>query len=276
MATSEIETQLAATRQKLTGYGEALGAGALTFFAKDSAARRTLQELDTALEADIAAHVEGYRIVVEALTRAVADESEPALTLLEFDHVTDRVSTLCSRLQEDNEKLRLGDPNALIQALQLEQVLLNERKRLADQYEDIASAVEDLKWVEKANQCIRAFPATQRDVTSKQKALATELVARGFIAQFTENCAALKLVLPVQLRFAGDAGTTDRKIEIANAGVSGVNPSRVLSEGEQSAAALAYSVSLPDPPAAIVSLPVPPTKKSFPEPPTIFSLPSCP
>jgi len=239
MATSEIETQLAATRQKLTGYGEALGDGALTFFAKDSAARRTLQELDTALEADIAAHIEGYRLVVEALTRAVADESDPGLTLLEFDHVTDRVSALCSRLQEDNEKLRRGDPNALIQALQLEQLLLNERKRLADQYEDVASAVEDLKWVEKANQCIRGFPATQRDVTSKQKALATELVARGFIARFTENCAALKLVLPVQLRFAGDAGTTDRKIEIANAGVSGVNPSRVLSEGEQSAAALA-------------------------------------
>jgi hypothetical protein len=169
----------------------------------------------------------------------VADESDPGLTLLPFDHVTDRASALCSRLLEDNEKLRLGDPNALIQALQLEQQLLNERKRLAAQYEDVASAVEDLKWVEKANQCIRGFPATQRDVTSKQKALATELIARGFITRFTENCTALKLVLPVQLRFAGDAGTTDRKIEIANAGVSGVNPSRVLSEGEQSAAALA-------------------------------------
>ena len=54
-----------------------------------------------------------------------------------------------------------------------------------------------------------------------------------------DNCAALKLELPVQFRFAGDAGTTDRKIEIANASVSGIDPSRVLSEGEQTAAALA-------------------------------------
>lgn len=240
MATSDTETELAGTRQTLTGYGGALGKVALTtFFAKESAARRTLQELDTALEADIAAHVEGYRLVVEVLTQAVANESDPGLSLLEYDSVTERVSALVERLQQDNEKLRLDDPNALIQALLLEQQLLNDRKRLTDQYEDVATAVEDLKWVAKANQCIRGFPATQRDVTSKQKALATELVARGFIERFMENCTALKLVLPVQFRFAGDAGTTDRKIEIANAGVTGVDPSRVLSEGEQTAAALA-------------------------------------
>lgn len=239
MATSDIETELAGTRQTLTGYGGALGEVALNFFAKESAARRTLQELDTALEADIAAHVEGYQLVVEALTHAVENESDPGVSLLDDDSVTERVSALVKRLQQDNEKLRLNDPIALIQELLLEQHLLNDRQRLAGQYEEVASAVEDLKWVAKANQCLRGFPATQRDVTSKQKALATELVAQGFVERFTENCTALKLALPVQFRFAGDAGTTDRKIEIANAGVTGVDPSRVLSEGEQTAAALA-------------------------------------
>ncbi len=239
MATSDIETQLAGARQKLKGYGGALSKVALTFFAEESAARRTLQELDTALGADITAHVEGYRLVVEVLTRAVADESEPALSLLEQGYVTERISALVERLQHDNEKLRLNDPNALIQALLLEQQLLNDRKRLADQYEDVVAAVGEIKWVTKANQCVRGFATIQRDVTSKQKILATELVAQGFIARFIENCTALKLVLPVQFRFAGDAGTTDRKIEIANAGVTGIDPSRVLSEGEQTAAALA-------------------------------------
>ena len=239
MVTSVIETQLADTRQKLTGYGGALLKVSLNFFAEDSAARRTLQELDTALEADITAHVEGYRLVVEALSRAVADESELALSLLEQDSVTERISVLVERLQHDNERLRLNDPNALIQALLLEQQLLKDSKRLADQYEDVAAAVVEIKWVAKANQCVRGFSAIQRDVTSKQKALATELVAQGFIARFNENCTALKLVLPVQFRFAGDAGSTDRKIEIANAGVIGVDPSRVLSEGEQTVAALA-------------------------------------
>jgi AAA domain len=239
MATSGIETQLAGARRKLKGYGEALGNVALTFFAKESAARRTLQELDAALEADIAAEVEGYRLVVGALTQAVANECDPGLSLLEYDSVTERIVAFVERLQQDNMKLRLNDPNALIQALLLEQQLLNDRKCLADQYEHVASAVEDLKWVAKAKLCIRGFPATQRDVTSKQKALATKLVAQGFITRFMENCTTLKLTLPVQLRFAGDAGTTDRKIEIANAGVAGIDPSQVLSEGEQTAAALA-------------------------------------
>lgn len=240
MATSDTETELAGTRQTLVGYGEAWGKASLTaFFAKDSAARRTLQELDTALEADIATHVEGYRLVVEALKRAMAGESDPSFSLLEYDSITERVSTLTERLKQENEKLRQDDSNGLIEALLLEQQLLNDRKILADHFEDVATAVEDLKWVEKANQCIREFPVIQRDVTSKQKTLATELVAQGFIERFMENCTALKLVLPVQFRFAGDAGATDRKIEIANACVTGVAPSRVLSEGEQTAVALA-------------------------------------
>lgn len=239
MATSDIETQLAGARRKLTDYGEALGNVALSFFARESAARRTLQELDTALEADITAYVEGYRLVVDALTHAVANESDPGLSLLKYDSVTERVSALVKRLQQDNEKLQLNNPDALIQDLLLEQQQLNDRKRLADQYEDVASAIEGLKWAAKANQCLRELPATQRDVTSKQKALATELVAQGFIERFMENCTALNLVLPVQFRFAGDAGTTDRKIEISNAGLTGIDPSRVLSEGEQTAAALA-------------------------------------
>jgi AAA domain len=239
MVTNDIETELVGIRHALTDYGVALGMVTLTFFAKESGARRTLQELDATLEADIVAHIEGYRLVVEALTQAVAKESEPSLSLLEYEFVTERVSSLIERLQKDNEKLRMDDPNAVIQVLLQEQQLLNDRKCIKDQFEAVATAVEDLKWVTKANQCIRGFPATQRDVTSKQKALATELVAQGFIDRFIKNCSALKLVLPVQFRFAGDAGTTDRKIEIANAGVTGVDPSRVLSEGEQTAAAIA-------------------------------------
>lgn len=237
--TSDVETQLAAARRKLTAYGVALGKVGLAFFARESAARRTLQELDSVLESDIAQHVEGFRLVVDALGQAVAKETVPALSLLTHDTVLGRVSALVTRLEQDNEKLRQSDPQALIDALLSEQQLLKDRHLLAGQYDDIEAAVEDLKWVAKANACARGLPATQREVTSKQKALATELVAQGFIARFTENCTALRLVLPVQFKFAGEAGNTDRKIELANAGVTGVDPSRVLSEGEQTAVALA-------------------------------------
>jgi len=239
MVTSDIEIQLATAHKTMTRYGSDLSEVSTAFFAQDSAARRTLLELDTALEADIAAHVEGFRHVIGALALAVANVSDPLLSLLEYDAISARIVALVERLQQDNEKLRLSDPKALIDSLLVEQQLLNDRHRLSGQYDDIATAVEDLNWVVKANQGLRGFSAIQRDVTSKQKTLATTLVAKGFITRFTENCEALKLELPVQFRFAGDAGNTDRKIEISNAGTAGIDPSRVLSEGEQTAAALA-------------------------------------
>lgn len=238
-ATSGVEAQLAATRRTLKSHSVALGKIGLSFFGEASAARRTVQELDATLAAEIVAHVEGFRTVVGVLIDAVATETDTALSLLAYDAVSDRVSALVDRLDQDNGKLRESDPQALIDALLLELQLLKDRQWLAGQYVAVAEAVEDLKWIVKANACLRSLPTIQRDVTSKQKALAKELIAQGFIERFTENCTALRLTLPVQFKFASEAGTTDRKIEIANAGMTGVDPSQVLSEGEQTAAALA-------------------------------------
>jgi energy-coupling factor transporter ATP-binding protein EcfA2 len=238
-ATSDVEVQLAATRRTLTSHKVALGKVGLSFFDEESAARRTVQELDAVLAAEIVKHIEGFRSVVGLLSDAVANETDPALSLLAYDAVSDRVLALADRLAQDNVKLEQSDPQALINALLLELQLLKDRQWLAGHYFAVAEAVEDLNWGVKANACLRSLPTIQRDITSKQKALAKELVAQGFIARFTENCTALGLTLPVQFKFAGEAGTTDRKIEIANAEVTGFYPSQVLSEGEQTAAALA-------------------------------------
>ncbi|TPG73845.1 AAA family ATPase [Pseudomonas arsenicoxydans] len=239
MVTSDVELQLTTAREEMKAHSLELSAISTTFFAPDNAARRALLELDTVLETDIAAHVQGYRQLIESLDLAVTNACDPMCSLLEYDAVSERISALVQRLKRDNEQLRESDPKALIDALLLEQQLLNDRHSLTGLYDEIVIAVESLQWVSKATPCIRGFSNIQRDVTSKQKALATTLVAQGFIARFAENCDALNLKLPVQFRFAGDAGTTDRKIEISNAGTAGVDPSRVLSEGEQTAAALA-------------------------------------
>lgn len=238
-ATSDVEAQLTAARRTLKSYSVTLGQIGLSFFDEESAARRTVQELDAALAAEIVLHVEGFRTVIGVLSDEVATETAPVMSLLAYDAVSDRVSTLIDRLDDDNGKLRKSDPQELIDALLLEQQLLKDRRLLASQYGVVVKAVEDLKWVVKANGCLQRLSTIQRDVTSKQKALAKELVAQGFIARFTENCTALRLKLPVQFKFSGEAGTTDRKIELINAGMTGVDPSQVLSEGEQTAAALA-------------------------------------
>jgi len=237
--TSDVEAQLATARSTLRSHSFTLGKIGLSFFGEESAARRTAQEIDAALATEIVWHVEGFRTLVGVLSDAVATETSPVLSLLTYDTVSDRVSTLIDRLEQDNGNLMQSDPQVLINALHLEQQLLKDRQLLTGQYGGVVKAVEDLKWVAIANDCLRRLPTIQRDVTSKQKALAKELVAQGFIARFTENCTALRLTLPVQFKFAGEAGTTDRKIELANAGMTGVDPSQVFSEGEQTAAALA-------------------------------------
>lgn len=207
-ATSEVEAQLAAARRTLKSHSVTLDKIGLSFFGEESAARRTVEELDAALAAKIVWHIEGFRTVVELLSDAVATETSPVLSLLSYDAVSDCVSALIDRLDQANEKLRENDPQVVIDALLLEQQLLKDRQFLAGQYVRVAKAVEDLKWMERANACLRSLSTIQRDVTSKHKALAKELVAQGFIVRFTENCTALQLKLPVQFKFAGESGTT--------------------------------------------------------------------
>lgn len=236
VVTSDVEAQLRRARMVLQANREGLSKLNVAFFVEQSAVRRTLREMDAALESDVVAHVASFRSIIKLLIQAAETVTEPAGVDLLDDTLSQRISAIAERLKQENESLRLKDPKTLIEGLSAEEQLLIDRKRLSGQYEEIAAGVADLQWVAKANACIRSFPTTQRDVTTKQKGLAKELVAQGFIARFADNCASLQLKLPVQFRFAGDAGTTDRQIEIASA--SGVDPSDVLSEGEQTAVAL--------------------------------------
>jgi len=239
VVTSDIEVHLRQARTTLTVRGEDLRKLNLAFFADESAVRRTLRELDAALELGVAGHVEACRSVINLLVQAAATVTDPAEQVVPEDAVSLRIATIVDRLELENERLRPNDPKALIISLSAEEQLLLDRKRLSVQYNDVAGAVAELQWAAKANVCIREFAKTQRDVTTKQKALAKDLVAQGFSTRFAENGAALQLKLPVQFRIAGDAGITDRQIEIVNASTSGVDPSDVLSEGEQTAVALA-------------------------------------
>lgn len=238
LATSDVEALITTSKSELDALSKKLSKANTGFFTAESAARRTLKDLDTALEADIAAHVAQCDSLKLDLVQSIANLSVP-IGEPPVDTVSKRIKELSQHIAKENEDLTLKDPNEIIKSLLTEQKLLEDRKILSGKYTDIASAVADLKWSAKVATAMRGFSATQRDVTTKQKTLAKTLVAQGFIERFTENCTALKLNLPVEFRIAGDAGTTDRQIAIAKAGSFDFDPSDVLSEGEQTAAALA-------------------------------------
>lgn len=203
VATSDIEIELRQAKQQLTASGETVNRLVLDFFGAGSAARRTFHDIDPALEVDVEGHIEGYLQVANALRAAVVTCSDPGLELLVYDAVSSRVAAIAERLEKDNEALRLTDQKELIEKLSKEKTLLDDRKQLSAWYEEIAAAVGDLKWVAKASNSLRAFPVTQREVTTKQKTMMEELVAQGFIKRFTENCESLRLTLPVKFKFAG-------------------------------------------------------------------------
>ncbi|MFA5939003.1 MAG: AAA family ATPase [Sinimarinibacterium sp.] len=238
VATSDVENQLKASKIELETLDKKLSKANTGFFSAEGAARRSLKELDAALELDVAEHVAKIEATKLSLAGSIANVSVPTDKPL-VDSVSQRIKDLFQRLTKENEDLELKDPKALIAPLLKEQKLLEDRKILAGKYADIVTSVSNLKWAAIGSAALRGFGGIQREVTTKQKVLVKALVAQGFIDSFTDNCKALKLDLPVQFRFAGDAGQTDRQIEIANASAGNFEPSDVLSEGEQTAAALA-------------------------------------
>lgn len=204
-----------------------------------SAAKRSVHEIDTELEREIEAYLAGTAQIVQTLQACLEQGEQPKLSMVQRNEIPERIANCIDRLTGHNEALKENDPNQLIANLSSERQHLLDQRFLTENIDAIVAHIDDMQWVAKANACLRAFPAIQREVTSKQKALATDLVAHGFATRFEENCHQLLLNLPIRFRFAGGAGSTDRKIELTNAGVQGISPSDILSEGEQTAAALA-------------------------------------
>jgi len=238
VASSDVETQLADSKGELNKLSKNLDKVNLDFFNNESATRRMLKDLAAELEAEIAAHVVICETTKMGLIESINNLTSPTV-ILPVDAVSRQLHELSQLITKENEELSMKDPEEIIKPLLTEQKLLEDRKFLSGKYDNVTTAVADLKWIAKATNAHKGFSATQREITTKQKALAKTLLAQGFIERFTDNCKSLNLELPVQFRFAGDAGTTDRQIEIANAGCSGFEPSDVLSEGEQTATALA-------------------------------------
>lgn len=235
---NDVEAQLSDGKLRLDSLSKDLGKLNMGFFSSESAARRMLKELDATLEANIAVLVENSEIIKQELIKSIIKLIQPTV-IVPVDSVSKQIQELSKRIKKENEELALKDPKDIIKSLLIEQKLLEDRKYLSGKYTEIATAVSELKWIDKASAALRVFSGTQREITTKQKSLVKTLMAQGFLECFKENCESLKLELPVQFRFAGDAGTTDRQIEITNACVDGFDTSDVLSEGEQTATALA-------------------------------------
>jgi AAA domain-containing protein len=112
---------------------------------------------------------------------------------------------------------------------------LESRLKLAGLMQQIEKAVEQAKWVDKAEIQQRKFQGLLRSLTETSKVASEELLNRDFERHFGDECKALRAPA-VTLQFPGRQGQVSRK-----KGVAGCEhrPSDVLSEGEQKVIALA-------------------------------------
>ncbi|WP_151638081.1 AAA family ATPase [Noviherbaspirillum aerium] len=233
--TSDLERKITVSMTALTAAAKKITNVDLALFSADSTLRRTADELapDLSPEVDrLLGILQSRKDVIQAAVKVEAPFTVPDAKTSAFK----QIRSLQERLTEEINTFKTKDVAQIIKQLQTELMLLQERKVLAGHLPHVLSAMDHLFWLERANKTPQVSP---RAVTDRQKQLMTKLVGTGFREKFHWNCAELGVSLPLDFKFRGNDGEANRQLEFDTVGGEEANLSEVLSEGEQTAVALA-------------------------------------
>ncbi len=208
----------------------------LAFLTDESSAARTLADLDKDILESVKAIVTSAAHISAALCSAIKDRKTPTVQPISID-ANESLSQLDKSLADQIEELKKKDISELKTKLSSEIQLLADRERLSKVHGQIATAVTNLRWCGLATEALKTV--NTKGITEKQKSLTKELVAKGFMESFKTECEYLNFKLPIEVKVSGVAGTTQRNFEMGASAGSAPSPSKVLSEGEQTAVALA-------------------------------------
>lgn len=231
--TSDTEVKLAAATRKLVAMRQQIENLDLAFFGQDSALRRTIEELDANLVKRIEQLLSSLQAARDAVRSNIDKKAWTDIPVV-ANSVSPALQELRAKLDSAAAEMKKQDTDAIVKQLSTEVSLLRDRKLLARVFPEVKKAVEALKWIHRAER-VRVIP--HRHITDKQKALVKDLLGKGFETEFHANCRALQLDVPLQFRITGVEGTTNRQLGFQ--AITNLPPSRVLSEGEQTAVALA-------------------------------------
>jgi energy-coupling factor transporter ATP-binding protein EcfA2 len=142
------------------------------------------------------------------------------------------ITTYRGVIAKEIEGLQKLDPAAEIVKKEAELSLLHDRIKLGEELDSLLTYLRELKWCDQASKLITQFATNS--VTIKQKEFFNRYVTDDYLKTFEEECIKLNAQLRVEISQQGAKGKTIRDLK-----VGGVDPGRVLSEGEQRATALA-------------------------------------
>jgi energy-coupling factor transporter ATP-binding protein EcfA2 len=149
-----------------------------------------------------------------------------------FNIAQDDISNYQNRLASEIEELKKLDPATEIVKKEAELALLRDGIKLGEELDSALGYLQELKWCDQASKLITQFATNA--VTIKQREFFDRYVTDDYLKTFQEECTKLDAQLKVEISQQGAKGKTIRDLKIG-----GVDPGRVLSEGEQRATALA-------------------------------------
>lgn len=169
-----------------------------------------------------------YRNDLLAQVDGIGAFQEPSAFSISEDAITDYRKTLIDEIGN----LKKLDPATEIVKKEAEVMLLRDRIKLGEELNGVLAYLKELKWCDRAGKQTTQFATNS--VTIKQKEFFNRYVTDDYLKKFEEECKKLDAQLRVEISQQGTKGRTVRDLK-----VGGVDPRRVLSEGEQRATALA-------------------------------------
>jgi len=153
---------------------------------------------------------------------------EPSVFIIDHALINDYQQAIAAEV----EQLKKLDPATEIVKKEAEVSLLRDRIKLGEELDGILDYLKALQWCDRAGKLITSFATNS--VTIKQREFFNKYVTDDYLKTFEAECKKLDAQLKVEISQQGTKGKTIRDLK-----VGGVDPGRVLSEGEQRATALA-------------------------------------
>ena len=233
---SDTEQKINNAVKELKTLKNALEVANLDFFSDTSTGYRTVTDCRKTVAENLVQNINEMKQLHEKLINNIERE--------EWSQISKTVSIseyglkdIRNRLAQELISLKKQDISNYKKELSQELQILHDRKHLNLNFVKVKEAVKNLKWIQKAQSVKKTL--SHRHVTDKQKALTSDLIAKGFIEKFRKECENLDYTLPLDIKITGTDAVTHRKLSIGKIGKQMPDPSEVLSEGEQTAVALA-------------------------------------
>lgn len=233
---SDAEKNLQTAKQKLDSLRKKVEDIDISFFGEESALRRTLEKCDSNLADNIRMYLDEGSKRREKLLKKIDQEKWSEIPAAGKSPVSG-CQNLKKKLEEEIGGLKKKDISERKKKLSNELQDLKDRKHLNTIFPKVKQAIGNMQWNRKAQ--LAEYSLNPRHITEKQRDIIKELVGKGFIEQFRKECESMNVPLPLDVKIAGTEGATYRKLTVGLVDRLIPYPSKVLSEGEQTAVALA-------------------------------------